>query len=185
MDIAIARDVSFATRRRGVRTLAPDEDLSRLGAVFTRLDAALLAGDRSDNLYDRWWAAIQDALPIRARAARGRRIKAIMLLAVIRETRADGAVCDLARSIANDLAERVGRKKKPLSPTEITIQQFMEQGLSRRAAGMLTAHGCRDADDILCVELDDRRPRPNCGPVTKGELRTFARQRRRLQEERY
>jgi hypothetical protein len=184
MDLAIAQDVSPASRRRGVRSAAPDEDLSRLGAAFACLDAALLAGDTSDNLSDRWWAAVQDALPIRARAARGRRIKAKMLLAVIRETRADGAVCDLARSVANDLTGRMGRKKKPLSPTEITIQHFMEQGLSRRAAGVLTARGCRDADDILRLELDDGRPHRNCGPVTKGELRAFTRQRRRLQEER-
>jgi hypothetical protein len=181
MDIAMAQDDSSAGRRRGVRSVAPDEDLSRLGAAFARLDAALLAGDRSDELYDRWWGAVQDALLIRARAARGRRIKARMLLAVIRETRAIGVVCDLARSVANDLTGRVGRKKKPLSPTEVTIQHFMEQGLSRRAAGLLTAHGCRDADEILRLELDDGRPHPNCGPVTKGELRAFARQRRRLQ----
>jgi hypothetical protein len=184
MDIAIAQDASSASRRRGVRSAAPDEDLSRLGAAFAGLDAALLAGNTSDTLYDRWWAAVQDALPIRARAARGRRIKAIMLLAVIRETRADGAVCDLACSVANDLTGRVGRKKKPLSPTEITIQHFMEQGLSRRAAGVLTARGCRDPDDILRLELDDGRPHRNCGRVTKGELRAFARQRHRPQEER-
>jgi hypothetical protein len=184
MDIAIAQDVASASRRRGVRSAAPDEDLSRLGAAFARLDVALLAGDGSDALYDLWWAAVQDALVIRAGAARGRRIKARMLLAVIRETRADGAVCDLARSVANDLTGRVGRKKKPLSPTEITIRHFMEQGLSRRAAGVLTARGCRDADDILRLELDDGRPHPNCGPVTKGELRAFARQPRILQEKR-
>jgi hypothetical protein len=181
---AIAPDVSSASWRRGVCSAAPDEDLSRLGATFARLDAALLAGDTSDTLYDRWWTAVQDALPIRARAARGRRIKAKMLLAVIRETRADGAVYDLARSVANDLTGRVGRKKKPLSPTEITIRSFMEQGLSRRAAGVLTARGCRDADDILRLKLDDRRPHPNCGRVTKRELRAFALQRRRLREER-
>jgi hypothetical protein len=184
MDIAVAQDAASVSRRRGVRSAAPDEDLSRLGAAFASLDAALLAGDTSDNLYDRWWAAIHDALLIRARAARGRRIKAKMLLAVIRETRADGAVCDLARSMANDLTGRVGRKERPLAPTEITIQHFMEQGLSRRAAGVLTARGCRDADDSLRLELDDGRPHRNCGPVTKGELRAFARQRRRLQEER-
>jgi hypothetical protein len=184
MDIALAQDVGSASRRRGVRSAAPDEDLSRLGLAFAGLDASLLAGNRSDSLYDRWWAAVQEALPIRARAARGRRIKAKMLLAVIRETRADGAVCDLARSVANDLTGRVGRKKKLLSPTEITIQHLMDQGLSRRAAGALTARGCRDADDILRLELNDGRPHPNCGPVTKAELRAFARQRRRLQEAR-
>jgi hypothetical protein len=183
MDIAIAQDVPSANRRRGVRSAAPDEDLSRLGAAFARLDAALLAGDTADSLHDRWWAAVQDVLPIRARAARGRRIKAIMLLAVIRETCADGAVCDLARSVANDLTGRVGRKKKLLSPTEITIRYFMEQGLSRRAARVLAARGCRDADDILRLELGDGRPHRNCGSVTKGELRAFARQRRGLQEE--
>ena len=107
-----------------------------------------------------------------------------MLLAVIRETRADGTICDLARSVANDLTGRVGRKKKPPSPTEITIRSFMEQGLSRRAAGVLAARGCRDADDILRLKLDDGRPHPNCGRVTKRELRAFARQRRRSQEER-
>jgi hypothetical protein len=182
MDIAIAQEVS-SNRRRGVRSAAPDEDLSRLGVTFARLDAALLAGDTSDNLHDRWWEVVQDALPLRARAARGRRIKAIMLLAVIRETQANGAVCELARSVANDLTGRVGRKKKSLSPTEMTIQHFMEQGLSRRAAGVLTARGCRDADDILRLELDDGCPRPNCGRVTKAELRAFSRQRRCLQEE--
>jgi hypothetical protein len=184
MDMGVAADVSFASRRRGLRSTAPDEDLSRVGAAFARLDAALSAGDTTDALYAQWWAAVQDALPIRARAARGRRIKAIMLLAVIRETRADGAVCDLARSIANDLTGRVGRKKKPLSPTETTIQHFMEQGLSHRAADVLTARGCREPDDILRLELDDGGPHRNCGPVTKGELRAFARQRRGLQEER-
>jgi hypothetical protein len=107
-----------------------------------------------------------------------------MLLAVIRETRAGGALCELARSIANDLTGRAGRKKKPLSQTEITIQQLMEQGLSRRAASVLTARGCRDADDILRLELDDRRLHRNCGPVTKGELHDFARRRHRLQGER-
>jgi hypothetical protein len=183
MDIAIAQDGSSAKRRRGVRSAAPDEDLSRLGVTFARLDTALLAGDTSENLYDRWWAAVQDALPLRARAARGRRIKAIMLLAVVRETHVNGAVCDLARSIANDLIGRVGRKKKSLSPTEITIQHFMEQGLSRRAAGVLTARGCRDAEDILRLQLDDGRPHPNCGRVTKAELRAFSRQRRCLREE--
>lgn len=184
MDIAIGQDVASVNRRRGVRSVAPDEDLSRLGVAFARLDAALLAGDRSDTLYDRWCTAVQDALPIRARAARGRRVKAKMLLAVIRETRADGTMCDLARSVANDLTGRVGRKKKPPSPTEITIRSFMEQGLSRRAAGVLAARGCRDADDILRLKLDDGRPHPNCGRVTKRELRAFARQRRRSQEER-
>jgi hypothetical protein len=180
----IARAVASSSRRRGVCSSAPDEDLSRLGAAFARLDAELLAGDRSDTLYDRWWAAVQDALPIRARAARGRRVKAKMLLAVIRETGPDGTVCDLARSVANDLTGRVGRKKKPLSATEIKIRSFMEQGLSRRAAGALAARGCRDADDILRLKLDDGRPHPNCGRVTKRELRAFVRQRRRLQEER-
>ena len=185
MDTAtIAGDVASAIRRRGVCSLAPDEDLSRLGVAFARLDAALLAGDTSEALFDRWWTAVRDALPIRARAARGRRVKAKMLLAVIREMRADGTVCDLARSVANDLTGRVGRKKKPPSPTEITIRSFMEQGLSRRAAGVLAARGCRDADDILRLKLDDGRPHPNCGRVTKRELRTFAEQRRRLQEER-
>jgi hypothetical protein len=183
MDVAIAQDVSSANRRRGVRSAAPDEDLSRMGVTFARLDAALLAGDTSDNLYDRWWAVVEDALPLRARAARGRRIKAIMLLAVIRDTHAHGAVCDLARSIAYDLTGRAGRKKKSLSPTEITIQHCMEQGLSRRAAGVLTARGCRDADDILRLELDDGPAHPNCGRVTKAELRAFSQQRRRLQEE--
>jgi hypothetical protein len=166
-----------------VRSAAPDEDLSRLGLAFARHDAALLAGDTSDNLYDRWWAVVEDALPLRARAARGRRIKAIMLLAVIRDTHAHGAVCDLARSIANDLTGRAGRKRKRPSPTETIIQHFMEQGLSRRAAGVLTARGCRDADDVLRLELDDGCPRPNCGRVTKAELRAFSRQRRCLQEE--
>lgn len=184
MDIVIAQDVSSAARRRGVRSMAPDEDLSRLGAAFARLDAALLAGDTSDTLYERWWRAVQDALPIHARAARGRRVKAKMLLAIIRETRADGVVRDLARSVANDLTGRVGRKKKPPSPTEITIRSFMEQGLSRRAASVLAARGCRAADDILRLKLDDGRPDPNCGRVTKRELRAFARQRRCLQEER-
>ena len=184
MDIAIAQDVASVSRRRGVRSVVPDDDLSRLGVAFARLDAALLAGDTSGNLYDRWWAAVHDALLIRARAARGRRIKAKMLLAVIRETRADGVVCDLARPVANDLTGRVGRQKKPLPPTEITMQHFMAQGLSRRAAGVLTARGCQDADDILRLELDDGRPHRNCGPATKSELRAFARQRRRLREQR-
>jgi hypothetical protein len=182
--MTIAQDVASTIRRRGVRSIAPDEDLSRLGAVFVHLDAALLAGDTSDTLYDRWWTAIHEALPIHARAARGRRVKARMLLAVIRETRAEGAVFDLARSVANDLTGRVGRKKKAPSPTEITIQSLMEQGLSRRAASVLLARGCRAADDILRLNPDDGNPDPNCGRVTRRELSTFAQQRRRLQEER-
>jgi hypothetical protein len=172
------------SRRRGVRSVAPDEALSRLGAAFTCLDAALLAGDTSDALYDRWWNAVRQALPIRARAARGRRIKAKMLLAVLRETRADGAVSDLARSVANDLTGRVGRKKKQLSPAELNTRHFIEEGLSRRAASVLTACGCRDADDILRLELDRRRPPPNCGRVTKAELHAFAERRRHLRRER-
>jgi hypothetical protein len=107
----IAQDVSSPTQRRGVRSTVPDEDLSRLGVAFAHLDAALLAGDTSDTLYDRWRTVIQNALPIHARAARGRRVKAKMLLAIIRETRAEGTVCELARSVANDLTGRVGRKK--------------------------------------------------------------------------
>jgi hypothetical protein len=148
-----------AGRRRGVRSSAPDEDLSRLGMAFATLDAALLAGNTSDTVYNRWWAAVRAALPIRAQAARGRRIKAKMLLAVMRETRADGVVCELARSVANDLIGRVGRKKRPLSATEIIVRYFVEQGLSRRAAGVLTACGCRDVDDVLRLDL---------GPAVSG-----------------
>lgn len=157
MDIAIAQDASSASGRRGARSIIPDEDLSRLAAAVARLDATLLAADTSDALYDRWRAAARDVQPIRAKAARGRRTNAIILLAVNRETRADGAVCDPARSVATDPTGRVGRKKRPLSPTEITIQHFMEQSLSRRAAGVLPARGCRDPDDIPRVGPDERR----------------------------
>src|ERR1700761_1727135 len=158
MNVSVPQEASSAPRRRGVRSAAPDEDLSRLCAGFARGDAPLLGGDTSDTLHERWWALVQDALPIRARAARGRRIKAVMLLAVIRETRAKDAVGELARSLANDLTGRAGRKKKPLSSREVTIRHFMEHGLSRRAAGVMTACNCADLDDVLRLELDDGRP---------------------------
>src|ERR1700733_11450436 len=66
--------------------------------------------DASPGLYDRW-AVVRDALPIQARATRGRRIKAKMLPAVIRQTGVDGPAFKLARSIANDLTARRGKKK--------------------------------------------------------------------------
>src|SRR5271166_6550493 len=114
-NIAVAQDFSAARRQKVMGPAGLDEYLSRLGATFARLDAALRAGDTSPSLYDQWWTVVQDALPIRARAARGRRIKATMLLAVIRQTRADGPACDVARSIANDLTGRSGKRKRPPS----------------------------------------------------------------------
>jgi hypothetical protein len=52
MDIVTAHDVSSVSRRRGVRSAAPDQDLSRLGAAFAGLHAALLAGDTSNTLFE-------------------------------------------------------------------------------------------------------------------------------------
>jgi len=181
--IAAPQNFSPAKKQRGVRPAAPDEGLSRLGTAFLSLDAVLLAGDASPGLRDRWWTVVQDAMPIRARAARGRRIKATMLLAVIRQTRAAGPACDLARSVAIDLTGRAGQKKKSLSPIETRIQYVMEQGLSRRAARVLTALGCEDADAVLSLGSRDFCARQNCGRVTSTELRTFAQERRRLQDE--
>jgi hypothetical protein len=71
---------------------------SRGGPTFASLDAALLVGDTSPSLYDRWWAVVHDALPIQARAARDRRIKATVLLTVIRQTGADGPTCEFGRT---------------------------------------------------------------------------------------
>jgi hypothetical protein len=61
----------------------------------TSFDAALLVGDTSPSPYDRWRAVVHDALPIQAGATRGRWIKAILLLAVIRQTGAVRPPCEL------------------------------------------------------------------------------------------
>jgi hypothetical protein len=183
-NMAFAQDFSSARRKKGMSPTGVDERLSRLGVTFASLDAALLAGDTSPSLYDRWWTVVRDALPIQARAARGRRIKATMLLAVIRQTCADGPACDLARSIANDLTARSGKKRRPRSYTNVKIRYFVEKGLSRRAAKVLTALGCESADDVLGFEPGEFRVRQNCGRVTCAELSAFAQERRRLRDER-
>jgi hypothetical protein len=59
-----------------------------------------------DVLLGLWRRKFEAALPIRARIVRGRRIKITMLLAVMREARADGQMRDLVRSFAHDLMER-------------------------------------------------------------------------------
>jgi hypothetical protein len=179
--ISSTSNASEVSRRRGVRLAAPDEDLSRLGAMFSDLDAALRAGDMSPRLRDQWWTVVNNALPIRAKAARGRRIKAIMLLAVIRQTGVDGPVPEMARSVALDLTGRPGRKRKPSSSTGLKIRYFVEKGLSRRAAKALTALGCEELDDVLSLNARDLCAGRNCGRVTSAELLALMQERRRLQ----
>ena len=81
--------------------------------------------------------------------------------------------------MAIDLTGRSASRNRPRSSAEITIQSFMEQGLSRRAAGALTALGCVDADDVRRLRPNDFYARRNCGRVTRAELRAFAQQRHR------
>jgi hypothetical protein len=165
-----------------------DEELSRLGAVFADLDAALLTGARPPGLANRdsllalWRTAVRNASPIRARTPKGRRVKAVMLLAIIRQTAdANSPLCDMARSIATDLAGRPGRKKRQLSSAESKILLLQRSGLSRRAAKALSALGGDAADDVLKINPADLGIHRNCGEVTTAELRAFVEARRRLQ----
>jgi hypothetical protein len=189
MDTIIeAGDFSRAGVRRGPWPAGRDEELSRLGAAFADLDAALLTGALPPGLANRdrllalWRTAVQDASPIRARTPKGRRVKAVMLLAIIRQTTdANSPLCDMARSIATDLAGRPGRKKRQLSSAESKILLLQRSGLSRRAANALSVLGCDAADDVLKINPADLGIHRNCGKVTTAELRAFVEARRRLQ----
>ena len=95
-------------------TRSRDRHLVRLRAAFADPNARSLVADAPPSLSDMlrdvllglWRRTFEDALPIRARIVRGRRIKITMLLAVMREARADGPVRDLVESFAPDLMER-------------------------------------------------------------------------------
>ena len=77
-----------------------DRHPARLRAAFADPDARSFVADAAPSLSDMvrdvllglWWLTVEATLPIRARIVRGRRIKITMLLAVMREARADGPV---------------------------------------------------------------------------------------------
>lgn len=175
-----ARSFASPGIRMGRWPAGRDEEPPRLGAVFAGLDAALLTGAlppglaNRNSLLDLWRTAVQDASPIRARTAKGRRIKAVMLLAIIGQTAdANSALRDIAQSIAMDLSGRPGRQRRQLSSTDVKTLLLQRSGLSRRAARVLATLGCDTADDALKINAGDLGIHRNCGKVTTTELRAF------------
>ena len=179
------QDISSTDIRRGRRVAGRDEALSRLGVEFAGLNAALLSGifppglTTQGSVLDLWLTVIKDALPIRAKTATGRRVKAVMLLAIIQQNfDSNDLLRDMARSIATDIARRPGRKRRHLSSTERKILLFQQNGLSRRAATVLATLGCDAPDDALMIEPAELSIYRNCGKVTTAELRAFVEARR-------
>jgi hypothetical protein len=126
-----------------------DRHLVRLRAAFADLDARLLVADAPPTLSDMvrdvllglWWRRFEDALPLRARIVRGRRIKITMLLAVMREARADGPVRYLVQSFARDLMERHATERVP-------------EASGRETAGIDRAQGRADHVGRCCDSAD-------------------------------
>jgi hypothetical protein len=86
-----------------------DAELIRLGAEFDRLDLFTQGTDWHEAAFDaahiRWWKTVEQAQTIPVTTPEGRRVKAVMLAAVIRDCMVDGwPAGDAALALVRDLA---------------------------------------------------------------------------------